>query len=101
MIGVLLLCTAIESALLYLVRKTWLIFPLVILFLFLLLFLFVLPPYFTPEPKEGGVNCGLPVIANIMLFWMYGILTTVGLTLVVLLFQAREVNRRKDAEHQS
>lgn len=43
-----------------------------ILFAILYAHIFVLPGYFIPAPKPGGVNCGMPMMAITLGFWIFG-----------------------------
>ncbi|WP_353482223.1 hypothetical protein [Haliscomenobacter sp.] len=38
----------------------------------LIVYFFILPQYFYPEPKPNRVNCGLPILAINMGFWIFG-----------------------------
>lgn len=43
-----------------------------ILAIVLVAYFFILPQYFYPEPKPNRVNCGLPIFAINMGFWIFG-----------------------------
>jgi len=35
-------------------------------------YFFVFPRFFYPEPKPNGMNCGLPLVAVTLAFWVFG-----------------------------
>ena len=102
-LGILLLGTLIESLLLYSIRKSrWrLILSLPILIGFLLVFLYLPTPYFLPEPKEDGVNCGMPVLAVTFIFWIYGIASTVcvGVVFFFTLTKSPDITSEGSSDH--
>ncbi len=44
----------------------------VIFLLILIAHFFIFPSYYYPEPKPGGINCGLPILGTTFAFWIVG-----------------------------
>ena len=50
----------------------------IILLIILIGYLFVFPQFFYPEPRKDGINCGMPILAITLAFWIFG--TFAGVT---------------------
>jgi hypothetical protein len=53
-------------------RMRWKFPDFLILIIFLVLYYAFLPQFFYPEPRRDGVNCGMPILAITMVFWIIG-----------------------------
>lgn len=58
----------------------------------LVAYFFILPQYFYPEPKPDRVNCGLPIFAINMGFWIFGSLAAT-LTHLITPIEMWKINR--------
>lgn len=57
----------------YLLDKYKLKFSKTLVFILVLLgYYFLFPQYFFPEPRKDGINCGIPVLAILLGFWVFG-----------------------------
>lgn len=60
-------------------------------------YFFILPQYFYPEPKPDQVNCGLPIFAINMVFWIFGSLAA---TLTHLITPTEMWNINRDSREE-
>jgi len=63
----------IQILLYYAIKKYNLKFPKTILLILVLIgYYFVFPQYFMPEPRVDVINCGMPTMAVLLSFWVFG-----------------------------
>ena len=67
--------------------------PQIIAILFLPLHFFLFPQWFFPEPSPDGINCGLPTLGIVLVFWTFG---TLGILITHILWLKR--NRKIKAK---
>lgn len=68
------------------VRRMW------VLIAFLFLYFFILPKLFYPKTQPDGINCGMPIMAITLAFWLFGGLASL-ITHVVYSTNTSEVNK--------
>ncbi|MCJ8290110.1 MAG: hypothetical protein HRT58_10645 [Crocinitomicaceae bacterium] len=86
-----LICALLQSAILFLCRKSkTVIVQVIVTAIFLYLNFKIIPPYFLPEPNLDGVNCGLPIIGVYGVFWIFGLISTITVTMIFLCLRVKE-----------
>ncbi len=81
-------------------RMKWKFPDFLILVIFLVLYYVALPQFFYPEPRPSGVNCGMPVLAITMAFWIIGTIAAV-LTHFLWKLILLKINKRHTLEELS